>query len=72
MATWRTLGAANQSAKGAVKDSSDAVELTDKLSQLLQHSRDPLYRQEARRLAEQFSWPKHFAKLDALLKEVAQ
>ena len=58
-------------ADGVVARCDDSIELTAKLAQLLARSRDPQFRCEARRLGERFSWPRHFQKLDALLKEVA-
>jgi hypothetical protein len=59
-------------ARGIVDNCEDASELVSKLEAMFQFSRDPHYRAEARRLGEQFSWPRHFEKLDALLKEVAR
>jgi UDP-glucose:(heptosyl)LPS alpha-1,3-glucosyltransferase len=59
-------------ARGIVDNCEDASELVEKLEAMFQFSRDPQYRAEARKLGEQFSWPRHFEKLDALLKEVAR
>lgn len=57
--------------KGAVARSEDSDELAKALTDLLSSGSDASLRREARQLAEEYSWPKHFVKVDALLKEVA-
>lgn len=56
--------------RGAIAGSDDPAALANALLDLLRSSRDVSLRREARQLAEQYSWPRHFAKVDALLKEV--
>lgn len=57
--------------KGAVARADDPNELAKALVGLLHSCSDASLRREARQLAEEYSWPKHFAKVDALLNEVA-
>lgn len=56
--------------RGAIAGSDDPAALAHALLDLLRSSADATLRREARQLAEQYSWPRHFAKVDALLKEV--
>lgn len=56
--------------KGAVAGSDDPAALANALLELLRSSSDATLRREARQLAEQYSWTRHFDKVDALLKEV--
>ena len=58
-------------AEGIVEDWDSAPEVTRKFADLLARSRDGELRGAARRLAERYSWAKHFQRLDVLLKEVA-
>jgi UDP-glucose:(heptosyl)LPS alpha-1,3-glucosyltransferase len=57
-------------ADGVVNNCDDDSELVGKLELLLQRSRDGEVCAGARKLGEQFSWPRHFEKLDALIKDV--
>jgi UDP-glucose:(heptosyl)LPS alpha-1,3-glucosyltransferase len=57
-------------AGGIVEQPEDAAELSAKLVSLLGKARGEALRQEARSLAEAYSWERHFRALDALLREV--
>jgi UDP-glucose:(heptosyl)LPS alpha-1,3-glucosyltransferase len=56
--------------QGVVDDPDDATELAHKISVQLQRSQEPHCREEARRLAETYSWHNHFRKLESVLTEV--
>ena len=58
--------------EGIVNRIDDREELAGKLARLLERRADPLVSAEARRLAEGFSWEKHFDKFAALLTEVCE
>jgi UDP-glucose:(heptosyl)LPS alpha-1,3-glucosyltransferase len=59
-------------AEGIVERLGDGEELIGKLVALLERSADPAVSAEARRLAERFSWEKHFRRFEALLVEVSK
>lgn len=56
--------------KGAIARGDEPAELAGAIADLLRASSDATLRREARQLAQEYSWPKHFAKLDALLTAV--
>jgi UDP-glucose:(heptosyl)LPS alpha-1,3-glucosyltransferase len=58
-------------AEGIVESWDSALDVTRKFDDLLARSRDAELRGAARRLAERYSWPEHFQRLDALLQGVA-
>jgi len=70
----RAVGAAEilggSLAGGIVERPDDGAELTAKLVSLLGKAGEPALRQEARRIAEGYTWERHFHGLDALLREV--
>jgi UDP-glucose:(heptosyl)LPS alpha-1,3-glucosyltransferase len=70
----RAVGAAEilsgSLAGGIVELLDDGAELTAKLVSLLGNAGQAALRQEARSIAEGYSWERHFHKLDALLREV--
>jgi UDP-glucose:(heptosyl)LPS alpha-1,3-glucosyltransferase len=70
----RAVGAAEilsgSLAGGIVELADDAAELTAKLVSLLEKAADAALRQEARSIAEGYSWERHFHGLEALLREV--
>jgi UDP-glucose:(heptosyl)LPS alpha-1,3-glucosyltransferase len=56
------------SVAGSVVDRpNDAVELSSKLLALLRRAGDPALGQAARKIAEDYSWQRHFERLDELL-----
>jgi len=57
-------------ADGIVDRFDDREEIIGKLSDLLERAGDPSLAVEARRLAESFSWERHFRRLEALLFEL--
>jgi UDP-glucose:(heptosyl)LPS alpha-1,3-glucosyltransferase len=59
-------------ADGIVNTPEDPAELEIKLLRVLEHARDSCCRDEARRLSEDYSWPKHFRRLEAVLAEVSK
>jgi UDP-glucose:(heptosyl)LPS alpha-1,3-glucosyltransferase len=54
---------------GIIEESLDAAALVETLLLLLTRSADPVWRSEARSIAEAHSWKNHFQKLEALLRE---
>jgi UDP-glucose:(heptosyl)LPS alpha-1,3-glucosyltransferase len=71
-----TVGAAEllrgRLAEGIVRDADDAMELIDKLQQMFQHCHNPELKNEARRVAEAYSWFQNFRKVEACLAEVSR
>jgi UDP-glucose:(heptosyl)LPS alpha-1,3-glucosyltransferase len=59
-------------AGGVVERPDDAGELSSKLLALLRQAREPALSQSARKIAEDYSWQRHFEKLDELLHRVSK
>ena len=57
-------------AEGIVNRFDDREEMVGRLVRLLERAGDPLFAVEARRMAENLSWEKHFRRLEAILLEV--
>lgn len=57
--------------QGIIKDAGDPNQLEGGISQMLEQGAQPEVQQAARQLGEQYSWDKHFRRLEAHLKEVA-
>jgi UDP-glucose:(heptosyl)LPS alpha-1,3-glucosyltransferase len=55
--------------EGIVSRPEDAEEMASKLLSMLERGRDRDLSAEARKLAERYSWTKHFSRLEAFLKE---
>jgi UDP-glucose:(heptosyl)LPS alpha-1,3-glucosyltransferase len=55
--------------EGIVSRPEDALEMANKLLSMLERARDGHLSAEARRLAERYSWSKHFSRLEAFLQE---
>jgi UDP-glucose:(heptosyl)LPS alpha-1,3-glucosyltransferase len=70
----RCVGAAEvlqgSMAQGVVDDRDDPIELAQKITAQLRRSKEPVCREEARRLGESYSWRNHFNKLESVLMEV--
>ncbi len=54
---------------GIVEDPDDPAELEKKLFRLLDKAHDPAIAQEARQIAEVYSWSQHFHRFEAILRE---
>jgi len=59
-------------AEGVVAHPEDPVELEAQLLAMLEHSRNPDFRLEARHLAEEYSWKNHFLELQSFLQGVVE
>ena len=59
-------------AEGIVAHPEDPLEMETKLLAMLERSRNPGVQQEARKLAEEYSWKNHFFKLQFFLEELVQ
>lgn len=59
-------------AEGIVAHPEDPKEMTGKLLAMLERGRSAEFSMEARKLAESYSWSKHFYQLDRLLKDVVE
>jgi hypothetical protein len=57
-------------ADGVVEHPEDPLELESKLRNLVQQAKNPGWSEAARKLAEEYSWPNHFRKFEALLTEI--
>jgi len=57
-------------AQGVVENPDDPTELAQKITAQLRRSKEPVCREEARRLGESYSWRNHFHKLESVLMEV--
>jgi UDP-glucose:(heptosyl)LPS alpha-1,3-glucosyltransferase len=72
----RAVGAAEvlagSVAGSVVERPDDAVELSSKLLALLRRAGDPALGQAARKIAEDYSWQRHFEKLDELLQQASR
>jgi UDP-glucose:(heptosyl)LPS alpha-1,3-glucosyltransferase len=72
----RTVGAAEvlkgRLVNGIVIDPKDPREIVTKLVSMLEESRDPNLRMEARKLGEEYSWKNHFLKLQVFLQRVVE
>jgi len=72
----KTVGAAEvlkgSLLNGIVADPKDPGEIVTKLASMLERSRDPGLRTEARKLGEEYSWKNHFLKLQNFLQRVIE
>jgi UDP-glucose:(heptosyl)LPS alpha-1,3-glucosyltransferase len=57
-------------ASGIVVDPQDSKEIVEKIVSMLQRSRDPELRMEARKLGEEYSWKNHFLRLQGFLQKI--
>jgi UDP-glucose:(heptosyl)LPS alpha-1,3-glucosyltransferase len=72
----RTVGASEilkgALAEGIIPHPEDPKEMAAKLAAMLERGRDTAFSLEARRLAEDYSWSKHFNRLERILKDIVK
>lgn len=72
----RTVGASEilkgRLAEGIIPHPEDPNAMAGRLLAMLERGRDSSFSLEARKLAEEYSWSKHFKKLDRFLKDIVE